>query len=184
MKARSCVTLPGAGHLSSPFPPFLSPPPTVSSGGAEGTSTLPSPLPCRWIRPRCVVPPLPVVVARVLLPDPRGRPRLPPVLLPPSTALVDIDAVALNVTGVTLDCDGGARECPGAVASIFSAVLEFLETTDTTPPGSVCSLPPGSSPDARAAPFSGATTATERAPSRAGSVASAVPLTAAAVALV
>ena len=67
--------------------------------------------------PRFVVA-LPVLVARVPLPDPRGRPRLSLVLLSPSTAPVDVDAVALDVAGVTLGCVGGVRECPGTVVSL------------------------------------------------------------------
>ena len=179
MKARSCVTLPGADPTPSPSPPSLSPPPTLPSAGAEGTS----PLPCRGIRPRFVVPPLPVLVARVPLPDPRGRPCLPLVLLPASTAPVEIDAVALDVAGVTLGYVGGARECPGAVTSLFSAVREFSVVKDIAPPGSVCSLPPGSPSDARVALSGGATPTAEGSLSRAGPVPSAVPLTAARVAL-
>ena len=123
------------------------------SAGAGGTS----PHPCRGIRPRFVVVPLPVLVAHVPLPDPRGRPRLPLVLLPPSTAPVDVDAITLDAAGVTLGCVGGARECPGAVASLFSAVREFPVATDKAPPGSVCSLPPGSPSNARVAPSGGVT---------------------------
>ena len=179
MKARSCFMLPVADPLPSPSPPSLSSPPTLPSAGTEGTSSRP----CRGIRPRFVVAPLPVLVARVPLPDPRGRPRLPLVLLPPYAAPVDIDAVALDVAGVTLGCVGGARECPGAVASLFSAVREFSVAIDTAPPGSVCSLPLGSPSDARVAPSGGATPAAEGSLSRAGPVPSAVPLTAAGVAL-
>ena len=138
MKARSGVTLPGADPPPSPSPPSLSPPPTLPSAGAEGTSLLP----CRGIRPWFVVAPPPVLVARVPLPDPRGRPRLPLVLLPPSTASVDVDAGALDVAGVMLGCVGGARECPGAVAPLFSAVREFPVATGTAHPGSRLLPPP------------------------------------------
>ena len=145
MKAQSCVMPFGAGPPPSPSPPSLSPPPTLPSAGAGGTS----PLPCRGIRPRFVVAPLPVLVARVPLPHPRGRPRLLIVLPPPSTAPVDLDAVALDVAGVTLGCVGGARECPSAVASLFLAVREFpvsteiqhlLAPSDPSPPGHLLTL--------------------------------------------
>ena len=179
MNAPSCVTLPDADPPPSPCPISLSPPPALPSAGAEGTS----PLPCRGIRPRFVVAPLPVLVARVPLPDPRGRPRLPLVLLPPSTAPVGVDAVALGVAGVTLGCVGGARECPGAVVSLFPAVREFPVATYTAPPGSVCSLPLGSPFDARVAPSGGVTPTAKGSLSRAGPVPSAVPLIAARVAL-
>ena len=98
---------------------------------------------------------------------------------------MDIDAVALDVAGVTLGCVGGARECPGAVASLFSAVREFPVATDTAPPVSVSSHPPGSPSDAidRVAPSGGVTPAAKGSLSRAGPVPSAVPLTAAGVAL-
>ena len=137
-----------------------------SFGMAEGTSTFP----CRGICPRFVVAPLPVLVARVPLPDSRGRPRLPLVLLPPSTTPVDVDAVALNAAGVTLGCLGGARECPGAVASLFSAVREFPVATETAPFGSVCSLPAGSPSDAKVAPPDGVTPTAKGSLSRAGPV--------------
>ena len=83
---------------------------------------------------------------------------------------MEIDAVALDVAGVSLGCDGGARECPGAIASLFSAVREFLVVTGTAPPGSVCSLPPGSLSDAinRVAPSGGVTPASKGSLSRAG----------------
>ena len=179
MKARSCVTLPGADPPPSPSPPSLSRPPTLPLAGAEGTS----PLPCRGVRPPFVVAPLPILVAHVLLPDPRDRPRVPFVLLPPSTAPVDIDAVALDVAGVTLGRVRGARECPGAVTCLFLAVEEFPVATDTAPLGSVCSLLPASPSDAKVAPPGGVTPAAKGSLSLAGAVPSAVPLTAAGVAL-
>ena len=188
---------PGAGSPPSPPPPSLSPPSTLPSAGAGGNLAASmsrhsppvrggfspssrrscslrqgpgetSPLSCRDIRPRSVVVPLRVLVARVPLRDPRGRPRLPLVLLPPSTAPVDMDAVALDVAGMTLGCVGGAGECPGAVASLSSAVRKFPVATKTAPPGSVCSLPPGSPSDARVAPSDGVTPAAKGSLSCAG----------------
>ena len=72
---------------------------------------------------RFVAAPLPVLIARGLLPDPCGRPRLPRVLPLPTTAPVCVDAVTPDVAGVTLGCFGGLGECPSAVASIFQAVV-------------------------------------------------------------
>ena len=162
MKAQSCVTSLSAGPPPSPSPHSLH-----QQGPGESRR-----FHVEGFAPRFVVVPLRVLVARVPLPDPRGRPRLPLVLLPPSTAPVDIDAVALDVAGVTLSCAGGAGECPGpgAVASLFSAVRKFCVATDTAPPGSVCSLPPGSLSDAinRVAPSGGVTPASKGSLSRAG----------------
>ena len=125
--------------------------------------------------------PLPVLVARDPLPDPRGRPRLPVVLPLPSTVPGDIDAVAPDVAGATLGCVRGGGECPGAVTSLFPAVREFPVATETAPPGSVCSVTPGSPSDARDAPSGGVTPAATGSFSRAGPVPSAVILAAAEV---
>ena len=127
--------------------------------------------------------PLPILVARDPLPDPRGRPRLDLVISPPSTVPGDIDAVAPNVAGATLGCVRGGDECPGAVASLFPAVREFPVATEAAPPGSVCSLTPGSPSDARAAPSGGVAPAAKGSLSRAGSVPSAVIVAVAGVVL-
>ena len=68
---------------------------------------------------------LPVLVGHDPLLDPRGRPRLPLALPPPSTAPVDIDAVASDVAGATLTCVRRGGDFPGAVSSLFSVVREF-----------------------------------------------------------
>ena len=127
--------------------------------------------------------PLPVFVARDPLSDPRGRARLLLVLPLPSTVPGDIYAVAPDVAGAMLGCVRGRGECPDAVASLFPATQEFPVATETAPPGSVCSLTPGSPSDTGAAPFGGVTPAAKGSLSRSGTVFSAVILAAARVAL-
>ena len=125
----------------------------------------------------------PSPVARDPLPDPRGRPRLTLVLPLPSTVPGDIDAVALDAAGAMLGYIWGGSKCPGAVASLFSAVREFPVAADKSPPGSVCSLTPGSPSDARVAPSGGVTPTAKGSLSRAGPVPSAGIVTIAEVAL-
>ena len=88
--------------------------------------------------------------------------------------------VLLGRRWAVLGAGGGG---PAGVASLFPAVREFPVATETAPPGSVCSLTPGSPPDARAAPSGGVTPAAKGSLSRAGPVPSAVTLATAGVAL-
>ena len=106
-------------------------------------------LPCRGIHPRFVVVPLTVVVARAPLPDPRGQPRLPLMFLPLSAAPVDIDAVALDVAGVTLSCVLGTRaSVPAPSPPCFrqfgsfwwQQIQHFLAPSAPSPPGHVLTL--------------------------------------------
>ena len=73
--------------------------------------------------------PLPALVARDPLPDPRGRYRLPLVLPLLSSTPMGIDTGAPDVARVTLDCVQGEGECPGAVTFLFPVVWEVLMVT-------------------------------------------------------
>ena len=116
MDARSCPPLPDAAP-----PPSLPRPPPVSSRSHRcpplwpraGGGSLPL---GRGLFPQLVAAPLPVLVARDPLPDPRGRSRLPLVVSAPSFAPVVRSRC----------CRGGAGQCQGnSRASCWHSIHAF-----------------------------------------------------------
>ena len=95
----------------------------VTGGGALGSEAEGGSLPTgRKIYPRFVMAPLPVLIARDPLPDPRGR-SPPPFVPPPSlAALPGSKEVSPGVAGVAPDGIRGTLKRPDGVTSLSLAV--------------------------------------------------------------
>ena len=110
----------------------------------------------RW---RLVAAPLPVLVARDPLLDPRGHPHLPLVAGAPSSAPVGEDAVAPGVAEAALDCVRGDPERPLGVTSLPPAIWVFSVASLAASPDYICPRTRGSLSHGRASPSGSATSA-------------------------